>query len=297
MTVSEAIAQATRTLVAAAVPAAAFDAELLLRHMLGRDRAWIIAHGSDRIEDNDQTRFDKMVRRRAAREPLQHITGTQEFWGLDFLVSKDVLIPRPETEFVVEAALAATKGVPAPLIIDVCTGSGCIAVSIAKNAPNARIFAIDRSEAALAVARENAKRHGVGDRIRFLAGDLFGPLVELDLAGRADIVTANPPYVKSGDLPMLQPEVKDFEPGIALVAGPEGTEIAERVIRAAPAYLRKGGRLIMEMGMDQAEAVTRMVRNSSAYGEPELVKDLMEIDRVIVAKKDRQEHSTRKIST
>jgi len=285
VTVAETIHRASRTLSEAGVPAAAFDAELLLRFALGRDRAWIITHGNDELADKDQSRFGEMVRRRATREPLQHIIGTQEFWGLDFIVSKDVLIPRPETEFVVEAALAAVRKLAAPVIVDLCTGSGCIAVCLAKELPAARIFATDRSEAALATARRNAKLHDVADRIKFLEGDLFGPLEELDLAGRIDIITANPPYVRSGDLPLLQPEVKDFEPGIALVGGPEGTEIAERIIRTAPDHLQKGGMLIMEMGMEQAEAIAGMVAKTGAYAEPEILKDLMEIDRVIVAKK------------
>jgi release factor glutamine methyltransferase len=141
-------------------------------------------------------------------------------------------------------------------------------VSVAKELPEVRIFATDRSEKALSVARRNAQHHDVSGRIRFLEGDLFAPLEELDLRGRVDIITANPPYVKSGDLPLLQPEVRDYEPGIALVAGPAGTEIAERIIAAAPEYLKSGGSLIMEMGMDQAEYIVAMVGRTKAYAEP-----------------------------
>ena len=285
MTIAEAIDQASRRLHAAGVPAAPFDAELLLRHVLGRDRAWIITHGTDPLDGKHLALFEDAVRRREKREPLQHIIGTQEFWGLDFIVTRDVLIPRPETELAVEAVVAAAKEHRPQIIVDVCTGSACIAVSIAKALPEVRIFATDRSEKALEIARLNAQRHEVSGRIRFLEGDLFAPLEELDLRGRVDIITANPPYVRSGDLPLLQPEVRDYEPGIALVAGADGTEIAERIIAAAPEYLRSGGSLVMEMGMDQAGSIVSMVERTKAYAQPALLKDLLEIDRVIIAKK------------
>lgn len=265
--------------------AARFDAELLLRHLLGKDRAWIITHGDDALAGEEEALFEEAVRRRAKREPLQYITGTQEFWGLDFIVTPDVLIPRPESEVVVEAALKAAKGFKTPVIVDLCTGSGCIAVSLANELPGTRIFATDRSEKALAVARRNAQRHGVSERIRFLEGDLFGPLDELDIRGKVDVITANPPYIQSGDLPLLQPEVKDHEPEMALVAGPEGIEIAGRIIAAAPRYLGKNGFLIMEMGIGQAEAVIQMVKKTGAYAEPQLLRDLADIDRVMVTRK------------
>jgi len=285
VTIAEAIDQASRRLHAAGVPAAPFDAELLLRHVLGRDRAWIITHGTDPLDGKHLALFEDAVRRREKREPLQHIIGTQEFWGLDFIVTRDVLIPRPETELAVEAVVAAANEHRPQIIVDVCTGSACIAVSIAKALPEVRIFATDRSEKALEIARLNAQRHDVSVRIRFLEGDLFTPLEGLDLRGRMDIITANPPYVRSGDLPLLQPEVRDYEPGIALVAGADGTEIAERIIAAAPEYLRSGGSLVMEMGMDQAGSIVSMVERTKAYAQPALLKDLLEIDRVIIAKK------------
>lgn len=285
MTIAEAIHQAAERLRRAGVPAAPFDAELLLRSTLGRDRAWVLAHGTDALPAGQQAVFDRAVDRRARREPLQYITGVQEFWGLEFEVGPAVLIPRPETELVVEAALKAAGGAIGPVIVDLCTGSGCIAVSAAKHLPGARVFATDRSGEALSVARRNARRHGVADRIRFLEGDLFGPLEELDLSGATDIITANPPYVPSGDLPSLQPEVKDHEPEMALVAGPEGTEIAQRVIAGAPAFLKSGGSLIMEMGMGQADVLRATVLKNGAYREPELLKDLLDIERVLLAKK------------
>jgi len=196
-----------------------------------------------------------------------------------------VLIPRPETEFVVEAALKAVSGLDTPVIVDLCTGSGCIAISLAKELPKARIFATDRSDRAVYMARENARKNGVADRIRFLEGDLFGPLEEMDLQGRIDGIAANPPYVRSGDLTTLQPEVRDFEPETALIAGPEGTEIAERIIHQAPEYLKPGGLLIMEMGIGQAAALRKIIEHTHQFGPIGIVKDLAGIERVITAKR------------
>jgi release factor glutamine methyltransferase len=286
VTIAEAIQKAAVRLAAQQVPDARRNAELLLCHALGRDRAWVLVHGRDELDALSLRSFETSIDRRAAREPLQHITGFQEFWGLPFTVTRDVLIPRPETEFVVEAAAAAVSETPAPVIIDLCTGSGCIAVSLAYELPRARIFATDRSGAALDIARHNARRNGVADRIRFLEGDLFGPLDELDLTGRADVIAANPPYVRSGDLASLQPEVRDFEPELALIAGPEGTEVAERIIGAAPEYLRSGGSLIVEMGLGQAEALRKAIKTAGRYGPVEVLKDLAGIERVIIAKKE-----------
>ncbi len=285
LTIAEEITRAAQKLSAAGIQTARLDAELLLRHVLGKDRSWIITRGNDALDNEHLALFEEAVRRREKREPLQYITGRQEFWGLDFIVTPDVLIPRPETELVVEAALRTAGEHASPAIVDLCTGSGCIAVSLAKELPASRVFAGDRSEKALETSRRNAQRHGVSGRIRFLEGDLFGPLDELDIRGKVDVITANPPYVKSGDLPLLQPEVRDFEPAMALIAGPEGTEIAARIISAAPEFLRKGCPLIMEMGLGQAEALAGMVRKTGAYAPPGILKDLAGIERVIVTRR------------
>jgi release factor glutamine methyltransferase len=285
VTIAEAIQKAAKELSAHNVPNARLDAELLLRHTLGKDRAWLLAHMQDRLDDQGQSSFEQSIERRILREPLQYITGTQDFWGLPFSVTPDVLIPRPETEFVVEAALKAVSGLDTPVIVDLCTGSGCIAISLAKELPKARIFATDRSDRAVYMARENARKNGVADRIRFLEGDLFGPLEEMDLRGRIDGIAANPPYVRSGELTTLQPEVRDFEPETALIAGPEGTEIAERIIHQAPEYLKPGGLLIMEMGIGQAAALRKIIEHTHQFGPIEIVKDLAGIERVITAKR------------
>lgn len=285
MTLAEAINRAAAGLSDRGIPNARLDAELLLRHVLGRDRAWILTHIQDALDGEHEAIFDSLISRRANREPLQYITGTQEFWGLDFIVTPDVLIPRPETELIIESSLQAMAGTPSPLIVDLCTGSGCIAVSLAKELPSSRILATDSSEKAVAVARLNARKHQVADRIRFLHGDLFEPLEELDILGKVDILVSNPPYVPAGLMSILQPEVRDHEPETALLAGPEGTEIHVRIISTAPRYLRTQGSLIMEMGIGQATAVGQMIRASGAYHSAEVLKDLAGIERVIIAKR------------
>ena len=286
VTLAEAINNAATLLSTAGITNARLDAEVLLSHIIMKDRVWLITHRDDVLDDNHQREFADVIQRRTRREPLQHIIGNQEFWGLEFIVSPDVLIPRPETEFIIEAALAIVQDRNKPVrIIDLCTGSGCIAVSLAKELTAARVIATDASEKALAVARENTRRHGVSEHIRFLLGDLFEPLEELDIRGQIDIIVSNPPYVQAGDLSTLQPEVRDYEPEMALIAGPKGTEIAKRIIQLSPEYLKKNGALIMEMGLGQAEALTRMVEATGAYGDRELLKDLAGIERVIVARK------------
>jgi release factor glutamine methyltransferase len=286
VTLIEAINSASAKLTAAGVPDARLDAELLLRHVLGRDRAWLLAHIQDGLDNERRRTFEQLIERRAGREPLQYITGRQEFWGLDFHVTPDVLIPRPETELIIETVLRHARGRGGPLsIIDLCTGSGCIAVCLAKELTSARIFASDTSGKALAVARENARRHGLAERIHFLEGDLFAPIEELDLHGQVDYIVSNPPYVPSGDRPALQPEVRDFEPAEALFAGPDGTSVHRRMIGKAHEFLRRRGVLIMEMGLGQAPALARMIGETGAYDAPAVLKDLAGIERVVVSKK------------
>jgi len=285
VTIVEALQKAAESLSAHNVPDARLDAELLLRHVLGKDRAWLFVHMQDRLDDQAQRSYERIIDRRKLREPLQYITGSQEFWGVPLTVTPDVLIPRPETEFVVEAALKAVSGITTPVIVDLCTGSGCIAISLAKELPKARIFATDRSDRAVHVAQENARQNDVADRIRFLEGDLFEPVEEMDIRGRIDVIVTNPPYVRSGDLTTLQPEVRDFEPEMALVAGPEGTEVAERIIHQAPGYLKLGAPLIMEMGIGQTAALRKILESTHKFGSIEIVRDLAGIERVITAER------------
>ncbi len=285
LTIIETINKAATRLSAHKVDNACRDAELLLCHVLDRDRAWLLTHIRDGIDDQSLRRYERAIDRRAVREPLQYITGRQEFWGHSFKVTPDVLVPRPETEFVVEAALKAVRMTLSPVIVDLCTGSGCIAISLAKELLKAPVFATDRSEQALEVARENARMNQVSDRIRFLAGDLFAPIEELDLRGKVDVIATNPPYIRESDLAGLQPEVRDFEPKLALIAGPEGTELGAAIIAQAPLFLKQGGVLVMEMGLGQTAALSAVIKKTGAYRTPELFKDLAGIERVIVVRK------------
>ncbi len=286
LTVNEAIRDAAETFARAGIATARLDAEVLLSDILKKNRVWLITHSRDTVFADDLDRYREAVSRRQQREPLQYILGRQEFRGLDFIVTPDVLIPRPETELVVEAAVEIVqRSGMASLIIDLCTGSGCIAVSLANESASEVIFAVDTSGRALSVARGNAGKLGHSGRIRFFQGDLFDPLKELNIREQADIITANPPYVKTGDMPGLQKEVRDYEPEMALIAGPEGTEIQKRIIASAPDFMKKNGSLIMEMGMGQAESLVKMTEATGAYARPEIMKDLAGIDRVIVAKK------------
>ena len=286
LTLIEAINIAEARLAAAGITNARLDAEILLSHILKKDRTWLITNMHDILDGEAGRIFQTAFQRRSQREPLQYIIGKQEFWGLEFTVTPDVLIPRPETELIVETAIGimASPSKQA-VIVDLGTGSGCIAISLAKELQAAHFYAIDKSEKTLAVARENAARHGVLDRIRFINGDLFQPLEELDIRGQIDIIVSNPPYVRLADCNTLQPEVSDYEPKVALVAGPIGTEIHRRIISVTPEYLKRQGSLVMEMGIGQADVLLDMVAVSGAYAATTVLKDLAGIQRVLVAKK------------
>jgi release factor glutamine methyltransferase len=254
MTLAERLALARRALEAAGVPAAeaTLDAELLARHALGWDRATLLSRRHESADPEFETIYAAQLERRARREPVAYILGEQEFWGLPFTVTRAVLIPRPETELIVEEALAAfADGRPPGLVIDVCTGSGCLAVTLAREFGGADLIGTDISEAALAVARANAQRHGVGGRIAFRAADLLE-----GVSARADLIVSNPPYVATRDGATLAPEVRDHEPHTALFAGIDGLEIYRRLLPAAGARLLPEGRLILEVGFDQSQQVT-----------------------------------------
>ena len=228
----------------------ALDAEILLAHVLGRPRAFLRAHADDAVARADHDRFRSLLARRLAGEPVAYLTGRRGFWSLDLEVDPGVLVPRPETELLVEAALDALADRPAPQVLDLGVGSGAIAIAIAVEMPSARVTAVDASAAALEVARRNAVRAGV-ENIEFLQGDWFQPL-----AGRRfDAIVANPPYLAANDphLPALA-----HEPAGALVAGPTGLEALEKIAAGAPERLRPGGIVILEHGSGQGAAVRVM---------------------------------------
>jgi release factor glutamine methyltransferase len=257
MTTAALLEDAAAALAAAGVPSPEWDAERLLRHVLGWDRATLVANPDRPVPEPDAGRFRALVARRAAREPLQYIVGTQAFWKHEFLVTPAVLIPRPETELLVETSLELLAGVEKPVVVDVGTGSGCIALSIAAERPDAEVHATDLSEPALEVARENARRLGLEDRVAFHHGDLLEPLSGLEV----HLVVSNPPYVDPAERDALAPEVRDHEPATALFA-PDAKAYPARLAAAARAMLLPGGSLVVEIGMGLEATVTEAFREA-----------------------------------
>jgi release factor glutamine methyltransferase len=284
---AEAILQGAHDLRRAGVPEARREAGSLLAHVLGRDRTFILGHADDPISDEQLQKFYEGLAARASRKPLQYITGHQEFYGLDFEVNEDVLIPRPETELLVELALKATaESTAALLICDVGTGSGCIAITLLHQLPQVRVVAIDISAAALAVAERNAARHAVTDRIEFIVSDCFA---EMD-PGRTvfDLIVSNPPYVAEGAFAGLQREVRDFEPRTALMAGPDGLAVIRRLLQEAPAFLKPGGQFLFEIGFDQGAALEGLLQEPTERDVWKLLDihpDLQGIPRIVALQK------------
>jgi release factor glutamine methyltransferase len=262
---------AARTLARQGVPDATFEAELLIRHIAGLSRSQYFL--DRKLEPGLDDALDRAVARRAVREPSAYIIGSREFFGRDFAVGPGVLIPRPETEILVEAVLAEARSLQRPLVLDVGTGTGCIAVSVALQAPQARLVATDCSAAALRFARANAGRHAA--RVDFLLSGL-GTAVR-----HADIVAANLPYIPSADVEALEPELRDWEPRVALDGGPDGLALIRALIDDCAARLRPR-MLALEVGYGQAETVARYLRAAGAAVEA--LKDLAAIDRVVVGR-------------
>ena len=271
------------------------EAEILLAHVLGAERIDLYLRYEDAVSEDERTAFRDLVRRRAGGEPTRYLVGTCEFLSLAFKVTADCLIPRPETEMLVEEVLSRRGPAPAPLLdggetgppgpvtaIDLCTGCGCVAVGLAVRLPDCRVTATDISPAALAVAGTNAEAHGVATRVTFLEGDLYDALDAAD-AEPADFLLANPPYVAQGEWDGLPREIREHEPRDALVAGPDGTECVERILKGARAYLKPGATLLVEIGAGQGAKVTDMataVRGLSGVG---VLKDYAGLDRILVA--------------
>ena len=254
------------------------DAELLLMHLLKRSRALLIAHNDELLADELSVSYTELLERRRKGEPIQYITGETEFYGLPFLVTPDVLIPRPETEHLVEKVIELASDFAAPRIVDVGTGSGAIAVALAHKLPHASITATDISLRALALAEENAKSNGAS--IRFLVGDLLAPTE----GERFEIIVSNPPYVAMSDRDSLDVEVRDYEPALALFAGEDGLEVYRRLIPAAFEALTPGGFLVLEIGYSQSPAITELL-TCSGFQQIEFVPDLQGISRVACARR------------
>ncbi|MBI2188232.1 MAG: peptide chain release factor N(5)-glutamine methyltransferase [Acidobacteria bacterium] len=281
MTLHDRLAHARARLVAASIrpDEAAIDVDLYARTILGWDRARLLASQHEAAPPALEPRFSEWIARRERREPSAYITGVREFWGLDFVVTPAVLIPRPETEFIVEEALAIGRGLREPRVADVGTGSGCIAVAIAHDCPACRVVATDISRDALEVARRNAARHGVADRVALVE------TAYLDgVAGPFDVIAANPPYVKDRDKPILGADVR-HEPDVALFGGDEGLRDIAGVLDAAAQKLEGGGWLVMEFGYGQEEDVERLVAARRALELVRVRQDLQGIPRTAIIRR------------
>jgi release factor glutamine methyltransferase len=302
MDVRAALKEAMARLRAAGVASHTLAAELLLLHAVGRDRAWLYSHPETSIDPEAAQNYFAFVARRAAGEPVQYITGRQEFWGLEFEVTPAVLIPRPESEGVVEVALErlGARGIKirldtgepsAPLrIVDVGTGSGCLAVALSWELPHARVVATDISAAALEVARRNAARHSVADRIDFVQTDLLSSVLDSSATtGRSpltfDLIMSNPPYVARDEAETLEREVRDYEPDAALFGGPIGNEIYARLIDQAGLLLRHSGILVLELGHNSSRHVGGLLGNDPCWANISITNDLAGIPRVIAAER------------
>ncbi len=277
------------------IPDPRLEAEILLAHVLGLDRVDLYTGYEQPVQEEARTAFRQLVRRRAEREPARYLTGQAEFMSLGLKVTPACLVPRPETELLVEEALRrrgvarVSPGVPArgagpARIIELCTGCGCVAVSLAVYLPEARVTATDLSAEALEVARVNAEAHGVAERVTLLEGDLYEALDAAD-AEPADLLLANPPYVREADWAGLAPEIRDHEPKGALVAGPEGTEVVARIVKGAPAYLVGGASLLVEIAADQGPPVREMAEETRGLVDVAILKDYGGQDRLLAAQR------------
>lgn len=254
------------------------DATLLLRHVLQCGMAGILSWPERVLRPDEEQRYRGLLEERASGRPIQHLLGEQEFWGLSFVVTPDVLIPRPETEHLVQAVIERMEGRSAPRIVDVGTGSGAIAVALAHTLPQAQITATDISPAALAIAQQNAARNHVAGRVRWVQGDLLAPLSNENF----DAVVSNPPYVADAERDSLPAEVREHEPSTALFAGPTGLEVYRRLVPQAHHVLVRGGWLLMEIGDGQKDAIQQLLQGWRSFS---IVHDLRGIARVVCAQR------------
>lgn len=282
-TITQAIDKGASELRASGVENERRTAGVLLAHVLGVDRTHLLIRSDEKISESHYNNYLRLIERRAAGEPLQYITGHQEFYGLDFCVTPAVLIPRPETEFLVQRIIKLAGDLAkSPLIVDIGTGSGCIAVAVAVNVPHARVIATDASVAALEVARMNAARHGVARKIEFFPGDLLEPLGIHHLQNSVDLLASNPPYVNEGTPELMQREVRDWEPRDALFGGVDGLDFYRRLLVDSAQYVKPGGSVVFEIGFGQLDAVCKMI-DGAVWKLVDVTADLQGIPRTITA--------------
>lgn len=282
-TIGAAVAWTRQVLSQAGVSDAVQETTWLVQHALGMKSHQLASEVQEALPSEAWTNLESLIARRVSREPLQYLLGTQDFCGLEMAVSPAVLIPRPETELLIQEVVrdrGASR--PGATIVDVGTGSGCLAITLATILTYARILAIDRSPDALAVAMSNASAHRVTEKIQWLQGDLLEPLREQAFGATADVILSNPPYIAEGDWAQLQPEVRLFEPRMALVGGPTGIEFHERLLEGSRAFLVPGGLLLMEIGQGQATAVRQIAKRVGGYGDLTVVRDAAGIERIVM---------------
>lgn len=255
------------------------DAEVLLAHVLGVQRIQLYTRFDEIADDNTRNKYKQLVKQRVDGCPVAYLVGFKEFYNLRFTVTPAVLIPRPETELLVLEAIRLAKPMSAPRIVDVGTGTGAIAITMAKHLPHAHVTAIDVSHDALAIARKNAEQLGIGSRIRFLEGDLLEPVT----SEKFDLVVSNPPYIASDILDQLPGTVRNYEPKLALDGGPGGTAVIEKLARQAKTSLTSGGYLLMEIGADQGKSVPACIESIGGYGNVTVLPDHAGLPRIVKA--------------
>jgi len=284
ITIREVLKKGINMLELAGIETPAIEAGVILSFVLDCDRAYIYSHGDRLIDESQENKFFDFIKERSCGKPTQYITGFQEFMSLKFEVNQHVLIPRPETEILVEKIIEYVKDnyTDNINILDVGTGSGCISVSLAYYLPNCHITAADISYEALKIAKRNAENARVGDRVKFVQSDLFSQLSISQDVVRYDIIVSNPPYIPSSDIASLQLEVKGYEPLKALDGGYDGLSFYREITKASPDFLKPGGLLAFEVGYNQAQHVSDLMRED--YNEIEIIKDLAKVDRVVIGK-------------
>ena len=280
-TIAGAVDRGRARLAAVGIEAAGLEACVLFEHAAGLDRAALLARGREMVEPEAARRYERLLEERARRVPLAYIMGEREFWSLRIRVDRRVLVPRPETETLVEAALERLSS--GARVADVGTGSGAVVIALALELGAGTFLGTDRSAAAIEVARANAAEHGLAGTIEFLEGDLLAPLAAR--TGLLDALVSNPPYIPTAELGGLQPEVRDFEPRIALDGGFDGLALIERIVAGAPPLLRCGGWLLLEIGAGQADAVRALLRRTGGFDDVSARCDLAGIERVVMARR------------
>lgn len=278
-TIKQILTKAVAILEKVEVDTPLLDAEVMLSELLGVPRSYLFAHPEELLDCVVVGHFESWLRFREQRVPLAYIIGHKEFYGLDLEVTPAVLIPRQETEVLVETAISALRGIASPMVAEVGVGSGAVAIALAKSVPDSMVFGTDSSAQALEVARRNVEKHALAQRIKLRLGNLLEPLAGLTFS----VIVSNPPYIPTDEIPNLQPEIFRYEPLVALDGGPDGLEYHRRIAREAPSYLEPGGLLILEVGCGQSDAVKALLA-SAGFTHIRSMRDLGGVERVVIGK-------------